>query len=222
MPRNPRGPSFDVQAFLAEKSNKSGLAKFRESQNLYTQGDSADSVFFIHKGDVKITVVSKRGKEAIIAIRGRNEFCGESALNGARMRLATATAISECEATRVAKETMARLLHQSEEFSDYFIQHILTRTVRLEADLVDHVFNDSEMRLARALVLLANFGGDQGPKSIPIKINQATLAVMIGTTRSRVNVFMNKFRKMRLIDYNGELRIQKSLLNFVLNQKPQI
>jgi CRP/FNR family cyclic AMP-dependent transcriptional regulator len=198
------------------------LSKYQENQIVYAQGDPADSVFYIRKGKVKVTVNSKRGKEAIVAIRESDEFCGEGALTGKPMRLATATAMSACEIVRLEKETVVRLLHQNQEFADYFLEHLLTRTARVEADLVDQLFNSSEMRLARALLRLANFGNDLGQDPLPVKVNQETLAALIGTTRPRVSVFMNKFRKLGLIKYNGKLEVQKALLNFVLNEQPHI
>jgi CRP/FNR family cyclic AMP-dependent transcriptional regulator len=194
------------------------LAKYEENQIVYSQGDPADSVFYIHTGKVKVTVISQLGKEAIVAIRGPDEFCGEGAMTGKPLRLATTTTMSKCEIIRLEKETIVRLLHQDQEFADYFLDHLLTRTARVEADLVDQLFNSSEMRLARALLLLANYGNDLGLEQLPVKVNQDTLAALIGTTRSRVN----KFRKLGLIKYNGKLEVQKALLNFVLNERPHI
>jgi CRP/FNR family cyclic AMP-dependent transcriptional regulator len=214
--------SFDVMGLLSQHNTRWTLSKYQEKQIVYAQGDAADSVCYIHKGKVKVTVISRRGKEAIVAIRGPDEFCGEGALTGAPLRLATATAMSPCEIIRLEKETVVRLLHQNQEFADYFLDHLLTRTARVEADLVDQLFNSSEMRLARALLLLANFGNDVGQVPIPVKVNQETLAALIGTTRPRVSVFMNKFRKLGLIKYNGKLEVQKALLNFVLNEQPHI
>jgi CRP/FNR family cyclic AMP-dependent transcriptional regulator len=215
-------PVFDVMAFLKEKNTGMPLATYRANQVVYTQGDPADSVFYIHSGQLKVTVISEQGKEAVVAIRGPDEFCGEGALTGAPLRLANTVTISTCELVRIEKNTMVRLLHEDEEFGDYFLAHLLTRTARVEADLVDQLFNSSEMRLARALLLLANYGNDVGPEPIPVQVNQQTLAEMIGTTRSRVSLFMNKFRKLGLINYNGKLEVQKALLNFVLNEKPKI
>jgi len=197
-------------------------SKYSENQTIYAQGDPADSVFYIHRGKVKVTVVSKLGKEAVVAIRGPDEFCGEGAMTGAPLRLATATTMSTCEIIRLEPHTVVRLLHENQEFADYFLAHLLTRTARVEADLVDQLFNSSEMRLARALLLLANYGNEVGQEPIPVKVNQETLAALIGTTRSRVNVFMNKFRKLGLIKYNGKLEVQNGLLNFVLNERPHI
>ena len=181
-----------------------------------------NSVCYIHKGKVKITVISRRGKEAIVAIRGPDEFCGEGALTGAPLRLATAIAMSTCEIIRLPRETLVRLLHENQKFADYFLNYLLTRTARVEADLADQLFSSSEMRLARALLLLANFANDTGEEPIPVEVNQETLAALIGTTRPRVSVFLSKFRKLGLIKYNGKLEVQKALLNFVLNEEPDI
>jgi CRP/FNR family transcriptional regulator, cyclic AMP receptor protein len=213
--------SFDVMEFLTRRNLGSSLSKYRADQIVYSQGDPADSVFYIHKGKIKVTVNSTRGKEAIVAIRGPDEFCGEGALNGKPLRLAAVVAMTSCEIIRIEKETMAGLLHREADFADYFLSHLLTRTARVEADLVDQLFNSSEMRLARALLLLANYGND-GLGPIPVQVNQETLAELIGTTRSRVNFFMNKFRKLGLINYNGKVEVHKALLNFVLHEKPHI
>jgi CRP/FNR family transcriptional regulator, cyclic AMP receptor protein len=215
-------PFFDVMGLLTQLNRRWAVSKYNENQIVYAQGDSADSVFYIHTGKVKVTVFSKLGKEAVVAIRGPDEFCGEGAITGAPLRLATAITMSACEILRLETETVVRLLHENQEFADYFLGHLLTRTARVEADLVDQLFNSSEMRLARALLLLANYGNDLGQEPIPVKVNQETLAAMIGTTRSRVNVFMNKFRKLGLVKYNGKLEVQKTLLNFVLNERPHI
>jgi CRP/FNR family cyclic AMP-dependent transcriptional regulator len=216
MQANAEQHSFDVMGLLTQHNTRWMLSKYKENQIIFSQDDPADSVFYIHTGKVKVTVISNLGKEAIVAIRGPDEFCGEAALTEKALRLATATAMSACEIIRLEKETVVRLLHQDSEFADYFLTHLLTRTARVEADFVDQLFNSSEMRLARALLLLANYGDDLGPEPLPVKVNQDTLAALIGTTRSRVNFFMNKFRKLGLIDYNGKLEVRKALLNFVL------
>ena len=209
MPKDFGVQAFDVMRFLALHNTRGALSKYKENQILYSQGDPADSVFYIDRGKVKVTVVSKLGKEAIAAIRGPDEFCGEGAMTGAPLRLETTTTMSPCQIIRLEPETVVRLLHENEEFADYFLLHLLTRTARVEADLVDQLFNSSEMRLARALLLLANYGNDLGLQPIAVKVNQETLASLIGTTRSRVNVFMNKFRKLGLINYNGKLEVQR-------------
>jgi CRP/FNR family cyclic AMP-dependent transcriptional regulator len=222
MQEHPKRLSFDVTGLLTQHSGRSTLLNYRENQIVYSQGDPADSVFFIHAGKVKVTVTSKLGKEAIVAIRGPEEFCGEGALTGKSLRVATATTMAECKIIRIEKQVMLRLLRQKREFGDYFLQHLLTRTARVEADLVDQLFNASEMRLARALLLMANYGNDAGQEPVPINVNQETLAALIGTTRSRVNFFMNKFRKLGLITYNGQVQVQKALLNFVLHENPHV
>jgi CRP/FNR family transcriptional regulator, cyclic AMP receptor protein len=196
MERGSSLPSFDVFGFLTKLERLPPL-NYQEDQTVYSQGDPAESVFYVHKGKVKITVISERGKEAIVAIRGPDEFCGEGALNRTPLRLATATTMSPCEIIRIETETVERLLHANQEFADYFLAHLLTRTARVEADLVDQLFNSTEMRLARALLLLANYGNDVGLEPIAVKVNHDTLAALIGATRGRVNLFMNKFRLHR-------------------------
>jgi CRP/FNR family cyclic AMP-dependent transcriptional regulator len=220
--RDTNHPSIDVMGLLTQHNTRWSLSKYNENQIVYAQGEPADSVFYIHMGRVKVTVVSMLGKEAIVAIRGPDEFCGEGALNGTPLRLATTTTMSPCEIVRLETVTVVRLLHQNQEFADYFLTHLLTRTARVEADLVDQLFNSSEMRLARALLLLANYGNGIGLEPVPVRVNQETLAALIGATRSRVNVFMNKFRKLGLINYNGKLEVHKALLNYVLNERPHI
>jgi CRP/FNR family transcriptional regulator, cyclic AMP receptor protein len=213
--------SLDVTELFRQEPGLT-VSTYSKNQIVYRQGDPANSVFYIHKGRVKVTVISNRGKEAVVAIRGPDEFCGEGALTGKPLRLATVTTMSTCEIVRLEKETVVRFLHQNSEFADYFLVHLLTRTARVEADLVDQLFNSSEMRLARALLLLANYGNDLGLEPLPVTVNQDTLAALIGTTRGRVNGFMNKFRKLGLIRYNGKLEVQKALLNYVLNERPHI
>ncbi|MGA8817325.1 MAG: Crp/Fnr family transcriptional regulator [Xanthobacteraceae bacterium] len=220
MQRSTTRPSFDVLAFLAKHQPQLAPSYYQEKQTVYSQGDPADSVFYIHEGKVKVSVISKLGKEAIVAIRGPDEFCGEGTLTGLPLHLATVAAMTPCKIVRVEKKTMERLLHQESKFSDYFLAHLLTRTIRVEADLVDQLFNSSEMRLARALLLLANFGTDVGSEPIAIRINQTTLAALIGTTRGRVSTFMNKFRKLGLINYNGKVEVHRALLNYVLSERP--
>jgi CRP/FNR family cyclic AMP-dependent transcriptional regulator len=213
---------FDVMGLLTQHNTRWTSSKYKENQLVFAQGDPADSVFYIHRGKVKDTVISKLGKEAIIAIRGPDEFCGEGALTGTPLRLHTTATMSTCEIIRLETKVLVRLLHQNKEFANYFLTHLLNRAGRVEADLVDQLFNSSEMRLARALLLLANYGNDGDQEPIPVNVNQETLAALIGTTRSRVNFFMNKFRKLGLIKYNGKVEVQKALLNFVLNERPRI
>ena len=211
---------FDPKVFLATVNGGRSISKYRQNETVFSQSSSADAVFYIQKGKVKITVVSEQGKEAVVAILGLDEFCG--CLTGQRLRLATATAVTDCEIMRLEKATMVRVLHEEPAFSEFFVAHLLARTIRVEADLVDQLFNSSEKRLARALLLLANFGKDGRPEPIIAKVSQETLAEMIGTTRSRVSYFMNKFRKLGLIDYNGQIEIHTSLLNVVLHEEPHI
>jgi CRP/FNR family cyclic AMP-dependent transcriptional regulator len=217
MPPRAKSPSFDVMAFLRQRIKGRATSNYRANQIVYTQGDPADSVFYVHKGKVKVTVTSGRGKEAVVAIRGPDEFCGEGALTGTALRLASVRTITACEIIRLEKKNLAALLNHSADFADYFLSHLLTRTARVEADLADQLFNSSEMRLARALLLLANYGTELTPEPISIPVSQETLAELIGTTRSRVNFFMNRFRKLGLIAYNGKVEVRQALLNFVLH-----
>ena len=192
------------------------------NQPIFIQGDLADSVFYIQSGKVKVTVLSEHGKEAVVAIRGPDEFFGEGCLAGQPRRMASATAMTQCQIMRLEKETIVRLLHDEPTFAEMFVAHLLSRAIRVEEDLVDQLFNSSEKRLARALLLLANFGKEGIPEPIIAKVSHETLAKMIGTTRSQVNRFMNKFRKLGFIDYNGSLKIHSSLLSVVLNDQPHI
>jgi CRP/FNR family cyclic AMP-dependent transcriptional regulator len=222
MPNQEKKASFDPKVFLATVNGGRSISKYRKDETVFSQSSSADAVFYIQKGKVKITVVSEQGKEAVVAILGPDEFCGEGCLTGQPVRLATATAMTDCEIMRVEKAVMVRVLHEEPAFSEMFVSHLLARTIRVEADLVDQLFNSSEKRLARALLLLANFGKDGRPEPIIAKVSQETLAEMIGTTRSRVSFFMNKFRNLGLIDYNGRIEIHSSLLNVVLHEEPHI
>ena len=217
-----RKPPFDPKVFLDTENVGRTISRYRKDQKVFSQGSPADAVFYIQKGKVKITVVSEQGKEAVVAILGPDEFCGEGCLTGQPRRMATAVAMTECEIVRLEKAAMIRVLHKEPAFSEMFIAHLLARTIRVEEDLVDQLFNSSEKRLARSLLLLANFGKDGRPERIIAKVSQETLAEMIGTTRSRVSHFMNKFRKLGFIDYNGHLEVHSSLLNVVLHDQPQI
>ena len=210
------------EEFLSVVGAGRTLAKYRKNQRLFSQGDHADSVFYIRKGKVKVSVVSERGKEAVIAMLGRDEFCGEGCLTGQPKRIATATAMTESDIMRIEKPALARALHEQPEFSELFVAYLLARTVRVEEDLVDQLFNSSEKRLARALLLLANFGKEGKPEPIIAKVSQETLAATIGTTRARVSFFMNKFRRLGFISYNGKLEVHSSLLSVVLYDQPQI
>ena len=215
-------PSFDPKIFLAKADGGRSISTYRRDQIVFSQGDLADSVFYIHAGKVKVSVVSEQGKEAAIAILGPDEFCGEGCLAGQPRRMATARAMTECEIMRIEKRAMIRVLHDEPAFSEMFVSHLLSRTIRVEEDLVDQLFNSSEKRLARALLLLANFGKEGAPERIIAKVSQETLAELIGTTRSRVSHFMNKFRTLGFIHYNGGIEVHSSLLNVVLHDQPQI
>jgi CRP/FNR family transcriptional regulator, cyclic AMP receptor protein len=214
----PKGESpFDPKLFLSKVGKGRTIADYSKNEVVFAQSDRADAVFYIQKGKVKLTVVSNAGKEAIIAILGPGDFLGEGSLAAQPVRLATATAISNCSVIRLEKAAMIRVLHDEPAFSEMFVSYLLSRNMRIEEDLVDQLFNSSEKRLARVLLLLANFGKEGKPEPAIAKISQETLAEMIGTTRSRVSFFMNKFRKMGFIEYNGELHIHSSLLNIVLH-----
>jgi CRP/FNR family transcriptional regulator, cyclic AMP receptor protein len=213
---------FDPKVFLATANGGRSLSKYQKDKVIFSQGDPADAVFYIQKGQVKITVVSEQGKEAVVAVLGPDEFCGEGCLTGQPRRMATATAMTECGIMRLEKAAIIRVLHEEPAFSEMFVSHLLARTIRVEADLVDQLFNSSEKRLARALLLLANFGKEGRAEPILAKISQETLAEMIGTTRARVSFFMNKFRRLGLIDYNGHIEIYSSLLNVILHDEPHI
>jgi CRP/FNR family cyclic AMP-dependent transcriptional regulator len=217
-----RKPVFDPKAFLAKANGGRTISKYPKDQIVFSQGEAADAVFYIQQGKIKITVISEQGKEAVVAILGTGDFCGEGCLTGQPLRIATASAMTECVIVRLEKAAIIRVLHEEPAFSEMFMSHLLTRTIRVEADLVDQLFNSSEKRLARALLLLANFGKEGKPEPVIAKISQETLAEMIGTTRSRVSSFMNKFRQLGFIDYNGHLEVHSSLLNVVLHDEPHI
>jgi len=214
--------SFDPKRFLSKVGDGRGILKFRAKQDIFSQGDSADSVLYIQSGKVKLTVVSTLGKEAVVALLGADEFFGEGCLAGQALRLSTASAMTDCEIMRIEKAAIVRVLHDEPAFSELFLAHLLLRTMRVEADLVDQLFNSSEKRLARALLLLANFGKPGKPEPVIANVNQETLAEMIGTTRSRVSFFMNRFRKLGFISYNGTLEVHSSLLSVVLNDFPHL
>jgi CRP/FNR family cyclic AMP-dependent transcriptional regulator len=222
MAKNNKNVPFDPKVFLATVNGGRTISKYKKGQTLFSQGDPADAVFYIQDGKVKIVVVSEEGKEAVVAMPGPDEFFGEGCLTGQLLRMASAVTMTECEIMRVEKATMIGVLHEEPAFSEMFVAHLLKRTIRVEEDLVDQLFNSSERRLARTLLLLANFGKEGRPERIVAKVSQETLAEMIGTTRSRVSFFMNKFRKLGLIDYNGHLEIHTSLLNVVLHEQPHI
>ncbi len=215
-------PTFDPRVFLAKANGGRTISQYRKHQSVFAQGEPADAVFYIQKGKVKITVVSEQGKEAVVAVMGPDEFCGEGCLAGQPRRMATAAAMTECEIMRLEKAAILRVLREEPAFSEMFLSHLLTRTIRVEEDLIDQLFNSSEKRLARALLLLANFGKEGRPEPIIAPVSQEMLAEMIGTTRSRVSFFMNKFRRLGFINYNGHLEVHTSLLSLVLHEHPQI
>jgi CRP/FNR family cyclic AMP-dependent transcriptional regulator len=219
-PSKRAAPPFSPAAFLETVSVGRVISTHPKKHIVFAQGDSADAVFYIKKGKVKVTVVSKHGKEAVVALLGPDEFLGEGCLIGQPKRLATAAAMTECVIMRLEKTEILRVLQDEPTFSKMFISHILLRNARVEEDLVDQLFNSTEKRLARLLLLLANFGKEGRPEPIIAKISQETLAEMIGTTRSRVSHFMNKFRQMGFIDYNGHLEVHSSLLSVVLSELP--
>ena len=222
MIKQKKAKPFAPKAFLTKAGGGKTISKYQIDQPVFIQGDPADSVFYIQSGKVKVTVVSEQGKEAVVAILGPNEFCGEGCLAGQLRRMGTASAMMESEIMRLEKGAMIRVLHEEPAFSEMFVSYLLARTIRVEEDLVDQLFNSSEKRLARALLLLANFGKEGRPEPIIAKISQQTLAEMIGTTRPRVSQFMNKFRKLGFIDYNGHLEVHSSLLSVVLHDQPEI
>ncbi len=213
-------PPFDVAAFLASTGLGRKIIQVEAKQKFFSQGDHSDSVFYIQKGRAKITVISQAGKEATITFLGAGDFLGEEALASvAGVRLSTATAITACTALKIKREEMVRVMHEEHAFSDLFLKFLLERSMRIQADLVDQLFNSSEKRLARILLLMAEFGQPGEPEPLIPKISQETLAEMIGTTRSRVSFFMNRFRKLGFIDYNGRIRVYKSLLNVILHDR---
>jgi CRP/FNR family cyclic AMP-dependent transcriptional regulator len=213
---------FDPKEFLAKVGEGKTITNYYKDQIVFSQGDVADAVFYIQQGTIKLTVISEQGKEAVIAMLEPGQFFGEGCLNGHGLRVATTRAMDECVITRIAKADMIAALHNEPDFSELFMSYLLARNSRIEEDLVDQLFNSSERRLARLLLLLANFGKEARPEPIVGKISQETLAEMIGTTRARVSFFMNKFRKLGYIDYNGRLKIHNSLLNVILYDKPEI
>jgi CRP/FNR family cyclic AMP-dependent transcriptional regulator len=214
------GAQFDPAEFLETAAAGRVIAGHQKTQIIFTQGDAADSVFYIKTGKIKVTVVSKQGKEAVVAILGADQFLGEGCLIGQPKRLATATAMTDCVTMCVDKTEIVRVLRDEPTFSRMFVSHILARNARVEEDLVDQLFNSTEKRLARVLLLMANFGKDGRPEPVIAKISQETLAEMIGTTRSRVSYFLNKFRQLGFIDYNGHLEVHSSLLSVVLEEHP--
>jgi CRP/FNR family cyclic AMP-dependent transcriptional regulator len=214
--------SFDPKVFLAKVGKGKTILEFHSNQIVFAQGEVADTVFYIQEGRVKLTVSSEQGKEAVVGILEPGQFFGEGCMNGRPLRIATTTAMEECVITSITREAMIELLREEPKFSELFMAYLLKRNGRIQEDLIDQLFYPSEKRLARLLLLLANFGKDGSPQPINPNISQETLAEMIGTTRSRVNFFMNKFRKLGLISYNGKIEVYNSLLNAVLHEKPEI
>ncbi len=210
---------FDPKTFLSTMAGGRKVATFPQKRPIFVQGDSSDCVFYIQKGKIKLTVVSKTGKEATIGILNEGDFFGEGCLTGQPLRLCSATALTDCSVMRIDKKYMMQVLHREHAFSDMFVAYLLTRNIRYEEDLVDQLFNSSEKRLARILLLLAQFGKEGAPETLIPKISQETLAEMIGTTRSRVSFFMNRFRKLGFIDYHAgdDVQVHSSLLNIVLH-----
>jgi len=213
--KQPR-PPFDPTTFLAKADRGKTITKYREKEVVFVQADPADSIFYIQEGKIKLTVVSTHGKEAVVAILGERSFFGEGCLAGQQLRMATAAAMCDCTIVRLEKAVAIRVLRDEAAFAELFLSYLLSRNIRIEEDLVDQLFNSSEKRLARVLLLLANYGKESKPEPVIAKISQETLAEIIGTTRSRVSFFMNRFRKLGFIDYNGGLTIHSSLLNVVL------
>jgi CRP/FNR family cyclic AMP-dependent transcriptional regulator len=218
----PAKDMFDPRVFLAKVGAGKTVQEYRKNQIIFAQGEVANSVFYIQKGRVKLTVISEQGKEAVVGILETEQFFGEGCLHGHPLRVATTMAMEDSVITSITKGAMIAVLHDEPKFSELFMAYLLARNSRIEEDLVDQLFNSSEKRLARLLLLLANFGKDGPPQPVLAEISQETLAEMIGTTRSRVSFFMNKFRKLGFIDYNGKIEVHNSLLNAVLHDKPRI
>lgn len=217
-----RKQPFDVKVFLSTVDGGRSVAKYRKARKVYSQGDQADTVFYIQDGKVKVCVVSEQGKEAVVALHGPGDFFGEGCLNGHSVRTTTVVTMTECVIMRFEKAAIMRVLHEEPKFSEMFMSYLLSRNSRIEEDLVDQLFNSSEKRLARVLLLMANFGKEGKPEPVIGKISQETLAEMVGTTRSRVSMFMNKFRKLGFVKYNGNLEVHNSLLNVVLHDNPHL
>jgi CRP/FNR family transcriptional regulator, cyclic AMP receptor protein len=215
---NLKSPAFDVKLFLDSTGLGRTVGKFRGKETIFAQGDAAKNVMYIQEGGVKLSVVNEIGKEAVVAILGAGDFFGEGCLAGQSICMATATAIAPTTVLVIEKNEMIRVLHGEHEFSDRFIAYVLSRNLRVEEDLVDQLFNSSEKRLARTLLLLARYGAAGRPQKVLLKVSQEMLAEMIGTTRPRVNFFMNKFRKLGFIEYNGEIHVNNSLLSVVLHE----
>ena len=214
--------AFEPKAFLSRVSAGKAVERYVKNQKIYSQGDAADEVFFIQKGKVKLTVLSEQGKEAVVGILGEGQFFGEACIEGVERRNSSSQAMEDCVITSMTRSAMLAALNTEPGFSVFFIAYLLSRNSRMEDDLIDHLFNCSEKRLARLLLRLANFRGEGRGQPVPIELSQETLAEMIGTTRSRVSFFMNKFRKQGYVDYNGKIEVHRSLLDAVLREKAQL
>jgi CRP/FNR family transcriptional regulator, cyclic AMP receptor protein len=214
---NGNGNTFDAQVFLDTAGLSRKVSNYRRNESIYSQGDAAEAVMYIQKGSVKLSVVNGEGKEAVVAMFGPGEFFGEGCMAGQELRIGTATAVTPTTVLVIQKSELLHVLHEHHELSDRFIAYMLSRNIRIEEDLIDQLFNSSEKRLARALLLLARYGKQEQPEGILPLISQETLASMVGTTRSRVNFFMNKFRKLGFVEYNGKIKVKKSLLTVVLH-----
>jgi CRP/FNR family transcriptional regulator, cyclic AMP receptor protein len=214
--------AFNPHTFLAKVGAGKTILEFDKGQNIFEQGNAADTVYYIQKGKIKVTVLSDQGKEAVVGVLEPGQFFGEGCMNGHSLRISTTTAMEHCVVTAITKNAMVATLHDEPTFSELFTAYLLTRNSRIEEDLIDQLFNSSERRLARMLLLLANFGKERSPQPISPNISQETLAEMIGTTRSRVSFFMNKFRKLGLISYNGHIEVHSALLTAVLQDKPEV
>jgi CRP-like cAMP-binding protein len=214
--------AFNARDFLGKVGAGKRILEFKKNDHVFTQGDVADTVFYIQSGKVKLTVISKQNKEAVVGVLGPGQFFGEGCMNGHPLRLATTTALEHCVITSITKQAMKTTLHEQPLFSELFVAYLLIRNSRIEEDLIDQLFNSSERRLARMLLLLSHFGKEGSPQPIVPNISQETLADMIGTTRSRVSHFMNKFRKLGLISYNGHIEVNSSLLDAVLHDRPEL
>jgi CRP/FNR family cyclic AMP-dependent transcriptional regulator len=212
----------DPEAIIARLNGGKSEAVYQRDQVVYSQGEAADSVFYVQSGKIKVTVVSEEGKEAVVAILLPGSFCGEECLTGHKLRMSTVKALTECRLVRMAKASTMRALHDDHQFSELFTSYLMERNIRVQEDLVDQLLNSTEKRLARLLLILANYGKEDRPDPIVPKINQETLAEMIGTSRTHVNFFMNKFRQLGFIEYNGDIKVNRSLLNMLLHEKPQI
>ena len=221
MARKPTAP-FNPKTFLTKVGSGKTILKPEKKQTIFSQGDAADAVFYVQNGKVKLTVVSQQGKEAVVAILEPESFFGEACLAGEKFRMATATSLEDATTLlRIEKQAMIDVLHQEPAFSELFMGYLLSRNIRIQEDLVDQLFNSSEKRLARILLLLAHFGKEKQPETAIAKVSQETLAEMVGTTRSRVSFFLNKFRRLGFIEYNGGLRVHSSLLNVVLHDSTE-